>query len=68
MLISGELDMGNCAGNCNGILEHATREIFNKTKPFLTAVHPNAGHGFNFNPNATGAYGAITDFLIESGL
>ncbi|KAK8016855.1 hypothetical protein PG993_015044 [Apiospora rasikravindrae] len=68
MILTGEIDLGNCAGNCNGLLEHPAREIFRKAEPFKTAVHPRAGHGINFNPNATGAFGVMTDFLAESGL
>ncbi|KAK8064623.1 hypothetical protein PG994_007261 [Apiospora phragmitis] len=69
MILTGEVDLPNCGGNCNGgILEHPTREIFSKAKPFKTAVHPNSGHGINFNPNATGAFGVMMDFLAESGL
>ncbi|KAK7914084.1 hypothetical protein PG985_011787 [Apiospora marii] len=67
LLLTGEYDF-NCAGNCNGILEHPAREIFSKAKPFQAAVHPKSGHGINFNPNATGAFGVMTDFLAQSGL
>ncbi|KAK6859701.1 hypothetical protein PG995_003337 [Apiospora arundinis] len=68
MILTGELDLGNCAGNCNDILDSPARDIFSKAKPFKTAVHPKAGHGINFNPNATGAFGVMTDFLALSGL
>ncbi|KAK8122805.1 hypothetical protein PG984_011475 [Apiospora sp. TS-2023a] len=67
LLLTGEYDF-NCAGNCNGILEHPAREIFHKAKAFQAAVHPKSGHGINFNPNATGAFGVMTDFLAQSGL
>ncbi|KAK8072846.1 hypothetical protein PG996_006194 [Apiospora saccharicola] len=66
LLLTGEYDF-NCAGNCNGILEHPAREIFRKSKAFQAAVHPKSGHGINFNPNATGAFGVMTDFLSQSG-
>ncbi|KAH8894576.1 alpha/beta-hydrolase [Thozetella sp. PMI_491] len=68
LILTGELDMGNCAGNCNGILQHPAQEYFNKSRAFQATVHPNSGHGINFNLNATGAYQVITDFLTNSGL
>ncbi|KAI8623722.1 alpha/beta-hydrolase [Xylariaceae sp. FL1651] len=68
LILTGELDLGNCAGNCNNILQYPAEEYFSKASAFKTAVHPNSGHGINFNLNATGAYGVITDFITENGL
>jgi hypothetical protein len=67
LVLTGELDAGNCAGNCNGILQHPTQEYFSKARALEIAVHPGSGHGINFNLNATGAFGVITDFLAKSG-
>lgn len=68
MVLTGEFDLGNCAGNCNGVLEHPAREIFGHARAFEAAVHPGSGHGINFNFNATGAYGAMLGFLSKNGL
>jgi hypothetical protein len=67
LYLNGEFDLGNCAGNCNGILEHLAAEVFSNSKSLEVAVHPGAGHAINFNYNATGAYGVIMDFLTKNG-
>jgi hypothetical protein len=68
MVITGEFDLGNCAGNCNGILQHPAEEIFKTASAFEAVVHPGAGHGINFNFNATGAYSVMMDFVTKNGL
>jgi hypothetical protein len=68
MILTGEFDGGNCGGNCNGVLEHPAREIFGNARAFEAVVHPGSGHGINFNFNATGAYGAMIEFLSKNGL
>jgi len=68
MILTGEFGLGNCAGNCNGILEYPAVDIFKNASALEAVVHPESGHGINFNLNATGAYGAILDFVTKNGL
>jgi hypothetical protein len=68
MIINGEFDLGNCGGNCNDISEHPAKEIYENSTAFESVVHPGAGHGINFNFNATGAYGVMVDFVTKNGL
>ncbi len=68
MILNGEFDGGNCGGNCNGILQQPAQERVGQARSFETAVHPGSGHGINFNTNATGAYGAMLDFVTKNGL
>jgi hypothetical protein len=68
MIINGEFDLGNCGGNCNGISEHPAKETYANASAFESVVHPGAGHGINFNFNATGAYSAMIDFVARNGL
>jgi len=70
MVINGEFNLGNCAGNCNGTSEHPAKEIYMNASAFEGAVHPGSGHGvnFNFNSNANGAYATMIDFVTRNGL
>jgi len=52
-----------CGGNCKEWLEPAAAFIFQNATDFRAVVHPNAGHGINFNYNATGAYTVMLDYL-----
>lgn len=68
LIINGEFDLGNCGGDCNGILQHPAAEIFSSSRAFEAVAHPGAGHGINFCFNATGAYGVMMDFINKTGL
>ncbi|KAH6674319.1 Alpha/Beta hydrolase protein [Halenospora varia] len=68
MVISGEFDWIVCGGNCVGVLDHPTKELFPNATDLQINVHPKAGHGFNFAYNATGAYTAMLDYLNKHNL
>ncbi|RDW83518.1 hypothetical protein BP5796_05009 [Coleophoma crateriformis] len=67
MVVNGEFDGGNCAGDCNGVTE-SNKEMFKLASAFEAVVQPGAGHAINFCFNATGAYSAIMDFVTKNGL
>lgn len=66
MILTGQYDLKNCAGNCNGILQHPTAEYFNHSSAFEAVVHPGSAHGINFHFNTTGAYGAMMDLVAKN--
>jgi alpha-beta hydrolase superfamily lysophospholipase len=66
--ITGEKDYIVCDGYCPGIIEEPAKTLYKNAKPLQLSIHPNASHHINFHANATGAYGAITDFLESNGL
>ncbi|KAH8685770.1 Alpha/Beta hydrolase protein, partial [Tricladium varicosporioides] len=68
MVISGEFDWIVCGGNCVGVLDHPTKELFSNATDLQINVHPKAGHGFNFAYNATGAYTVMLDYLSKHNL
>ncbi|KAL4881493.1 Alpha/Beta hydrolase protein [Aspergillus karnatakaensis] len=71
LMISGQADLPFCGGECNGILngnESQSPFVFPSANPFVTYVHPNAGHGLNLHHNASAAYGVIHLFLAGNGL
>lgn len=64
MVTAGEYDLGNCGGQCYDTYTSGVAEnIFKGSKALELYVHPGAGHGINFNKNATGSYESITSFL-----
>jgi hypothetical protein len=64
--VNRDFDIGNCAGNCNSILEHLAADIFRTARAFEAVVYPGASHGINFNRNATGAYGIPMEFVTKN--
>ena len=62
-VISGEFDFFACAGDCPANLEAGITPLFTGAKSLEIAIHPDSGHSINYNKNATGAFGVITNFL-----
>ncbi|KAI9721798.1 MAG: hypothetical protein M1812_002133 [Candelaria pacifica] len=67
LVLDGEYDFLACGGFCPGILQSGAEPFFKSSSNLATAVHPGAGHGFNFCNNATGSYGVMLDFVKSSG-
>lgn len=75
-VITGEHDIPFCGGNCFGMVPNSTAEnipagvaaAFPSSSAFDAYVQPGAGHGLNFQYNATAGYQVIQDWLADNGL
>ncbi|EAW12224.1 uncharacterized protein ACLA_061860 [Aspergillus clavatus NRRL 1] len=71
LMLSGQFDLPFCGGECQGVLNgpaSVSPFVFPNAHPFVSYVHPNAGHSLNLHHNASAAYGVITSFLQQQGL
>ena len=77
LVITGEMDVPFCGGNCYGKIPgmefenmvQAVDLVFpGKEEGVTVCVQPETGHGLNFHYNATGGYGVMLDFLASNGL
>ncbi|KAI9716886.1 MAG: hypothetical protein M1812_005035 [Candelaria pacifica] len=66
LVLNGEHDLLQPGGGGSGF-QASAESTFTGSKKVVAAIHPGAGHGFNFHTNATGAYGVMLDFVKSSG-
>lgn len=68
---TGEFDLPFCSGECYSTFAEQKLDgddgVFPKSRMVEAFVQPGAAHGVNFATNATGFYGAISDFLDRAG-
>jgi pimeloyl-ACP methyl ester carboxylesterase len=75
-VITGEHDIPFCGGNCFGQVPNSTASsipagvgtAYPSASVFDAYVQPGAGHGLNFQYNATAGYRVIQDWLASNGL
>ncbi|OAA72308.1 hypothetical protein ISF_01381 [Cordyceps fumosorosea ARSEF 2679] len=72
LIITGEMDVPFCGGNCNKVVGGdapnilaMSKPMFSKAAAFKTSIVPGAGHGLNFGYSHVETYNRILDFLKQ---
>ncbi|KAK5938058.1 hypothetical protein PMZ80_009647 [Knufia obscura] len=69
LYVNGEKDLGNCGGNCTGVLGEGTPSWtnFNGSSDIESVIVPGYGHGMNMHYGANKFYDTISEWMKLRG-